>query len=236
MSRTFLTTSLCGLIALAIYYALPPFQPLFQYLAAGKMSHDIAPTWSSPYSEWRTRAEKYPNSQSYIPHRGDLKLAVVRNAPADSEGFTLALFSNPAGAERVAVDASGGVFVLAAHDFDGILGLAQRTLSLPKPNNFRETWVVKHERTSQPIDRILVAHVDLPSQPLEDYREEYTETSVQGFDERKRELERAIDKIWELPLELWELTGVVLEARASGGEEEDEGLLKRVRSVLGNVF
>ncbi|KIK06320.1 hypothetical protein K443DRAFT_3107 [Laccaria amethystina LaAM-08-1] len=199
------------------------------------MSHGIAPTWSSPCSGWRTRAEKYPNSQSYIPHRGDLKLAVVRNAPADSEGFTLALFSNPVGKERVAVDASGGVFVLAAHDFDGILGLAQRTLSLPKPNNFQATWVVKHERTSQPIDRILVAHVDLPSQPLEDYREEYTETSVQGFDKRKRELERAVDKIFELPLELWELTGVVLEARASGGED-DEGVLKRVRNVLGNVF
>jgi hypothetical protein len=94
---------------------------------------------------------------------------------------------------------------------------------------------VKHERTSQPIDRILVAHVDLPSQPLEDYREEYTETSVQGFDKRKRELERAVDKIFELPLELWELTGVVLEARASGGEKA-EGILRRVRSVLGNVF
>ena len=94
---------------------------------------------------------------------------------------------------------------------------------------------MKHERTSQPIDRILVAHVDLPSQPLEDYREEYTETSVQGFDKRKRELERAVDKIFELPLELWELTGVVLEARASGGEEAEE-VLMRVQSVLGNVF
>jgi len=235
MLRPFLTISLYGLIAFVVYYTFPPVQSLFQCLAASKMSHGIAPTWSSPYSGWRTRAGKYPNSQSYIPHRGDLKLAVIRNAPADSEGFTLALFSNPAGAERVAVDASGGVFVLTAHDFDGILGLAQRTLSLPKPNNFRETWVVKHERTSQPIDRILVAHVDLPSQPLEDYREEYTETSVQGFDKRKRELERAVDKISELPPELWELTGVVLEARNSGGEE-DEGVLKRVRNILGNVF
>ena len=232
---TFLITSLYGLAAFTVYYTFPPIQPLFQYLAASKMSYGIAPTWSSSYSGWRTRAEKFPNSQSYIPHRGDLKLAVVRNAPADSEGFTLALFSNPAGAERVAVDASGSVFVLAPQDFDGMLRLAQCTLSLPKPNNFRETWVVKHERTSQPIDRILVAHVDLPSQPLEDYREEYTETSVQGFDKRKRELERAVDKIFELPLELWELTGVVLEARASGGEE-DEGVLRRVRSVLGNVF
>ena len=120
----------------------------------------------------------------------------------------------------MAVDASGSVFVLAPQDFDGMLRLAQCTLSLPKPNNFRETWVVKHERTSQPIDRILVAHVDLPSQPLEDYREEYTETSVQGFDKRKRELERAVDKIFKLPLELWELMGVALEARASGGEED----------------
>ncbi|TFK38864.1 hypothetical protein BDQ12DRAFT_682630 [Crucibulum laeve] len=184
------------------------------------------PTWSSPYSGWHTRATAHPNPHAFTPTREALKLAVLRNAQVEQEGFTLALFTGDKGEERVAVDFRGKVLLPTQADFDGILELAQRTLALPKTENFRNTWVVAQPRTGQPIERILV-----PAS----YGGEFKETSVQGFDKSKVALKEPVEGITDLPDVLWELTGLALEARDGDGEKDDV-VLDRVRGILRNVF
>ncbi|KNZ76645.1 hypothetical protein J132_09390 [Termitomyces sp. J132] len=57
--------------------------------------------------------------------------------------------------------------------------------------------------------------------------------SIQGFTKESRTLQRPVQGIEELPEILWELVGLVLEAR--GGTSKDE-ILSKVRDVVGSLF
>ena len=197
-------------------------------------------SWTSPLSGFLDRADPYRRSHTdFKPPRSALLLAVLRNAPVEPEGFTLAVFSADSEGDNskkhYAVDQLGRVKVLQEGDVETLKGLLKSVQELPVTEAFRNTWVVKQERTSQAIDRVLVPKSVLPEDPKRSYEEEYLETSVQGFDYEKRALKRPVDGLEELPQSLWEVTGALLESRGGEGEEQGD-VLAYVRSVLGNVF
>jgi len=121
------------------------------------------------------------------------------------------------------------------HDFEGIMELARSVNNLPNTNGFRNQWRVQHERTGRPIDRILYAGGNLPPIPREKYEEEYTETSVYGFDKHRIRLEGSVGSFTTLAPPLWELVGLAMEARERGGEGEGM-VLEKLKAVLGNVY
>ncbi|RDB24445.1 hypothetical protein Hypma_008412 [Hypsizygus marmoreus] len=199
-------------------------------------------SWSSPFSSWHSRAllTPFPNPHAFTPTKSALLLAVLLNAPVENEGVTLTLFSqpkpdDPSISETVAVDALGRVLIVTPKDSAGILSLARSTLSLPQTGGFRNTWVIKQDRTSQPIDRLFI-----PGQSAKGLLDDPDEISVQGFSKEKRELKRPVDGITELPKDLWELTGLVLEARSDAGSgsdgRRDELVLGKVRDVVRGLF
>jgi len=230
-------------VATFAWFILPPhsLSTIHQFsktiMPGSKASTDH---WDSPLSGFLQRADPYPGSnREFRPARSSLKLAVLRNAPVEPEGFTLAVFSSGASDDDLtqpyyAVDARGIVRVLKQADVDILKQLLVGVRRLPLSDNFRNTWRLKQETTSQPIDRILIPRVVLGERPADDYENEYDEVGVQGFDYRVRELKEAVEDIQTLPQELWELTGAVLEARH--GDQEDGGVLSYVRRLLGNVF
>lgn len=196
--------------------------------------------WTSPLSGFLDRADPYRRSTSdFQPSRSALQLAVLRNAPADPEGFTLAVFSSdghtPDGEKRFAVDNHGVIHVLQDQDVNTLQSLVSSVLELPATAAFRNTWVLRHQRTSQPIDRILVPKTTLSATPVANYEEEFAETSVQAFNYEERQLRDPVQGLEVLPDSLWELTGSVLEARKVEGSE-DPAVLSYVRGLLGNVF
>lgn len=183
---------------------------------------------STSLTGWHTRATPYQHK--FTPTRSDLELAVLRNAPVEQEGFTLALFSSPA---KIAVDAAGRVLVVQDADFVGLLALAEKTKELPETGRFRNTWVIAQPTTSQRIDRIL-----LPIQSTDGSgdRGEYRETSVQGFDGVKTHLKNPVGDIQDLPPSLQDIIGLVLEAREGGDGDKDDAMITQVKAILGNVF
>ncbi|KAG5645135.1 hypothetical protein DXG03_006852 [Asterophora parasitica] len=194
-------------------------------------------SWSSPFATWHARALQtpHPNPHSFTPTRDNLRFALLLNAQAEHEGISLALFSqskdNGEGSETVAVDALGRVLVVPEKDTAGILGLAQQALKLPQTGAFRNTWVIRRPTTSQPIDRLFIL-------PASGSSAAPHEVSVQGFSKETRELVEPVDDIKELPSVLWELAGLVLEARdgAVYGERRDEIVLGKVREVFAGLF
>ncbi|KAL0961282.1 hypothetical protein HGRIS_006242 [Hohenbuehelia grisea] len=183
--------------------------------------------WSSRYAGWHARAQPHPNPSSFEPTRETLAFAVLRNAQADHDGFTLALFKPTSGSGGIAVDAAGKVLEVAQDDFAGLESLAQNLLTLPKSEGFRNTWVLERDRTSQPIERILV--------PREGSTE-LTETGVQGFAKGISKLKYPVDGHTDLPAAFAELAGLILEGRddyVRGGE--DSGTIGRVKNVLGDA-
>lgn len=56
-----------------------------------------------------------------------------------------------------------------------------------------------------------------------------------GFDKHERGLSEPVGEHTELPGSLWELVGLVQEAKEGDGPK-DESVLQSVRSALGNVF
>ncbi|KAJ3534034.1 hypothetical protein NMY22_g7093 [Coprinellus aureogranulatus] len=175
-------------------------------------------SWTSPLSGFLDRADSYRRSPTdFQPPRSALELAVLRNAPVDPEGFTLAVFSADSkdddSKQHYAVDKFGRVKVLQEGDVGTLKKLLKNVQELPRTENYRNTWVLKQDRTSQPIDRILIPKSTLSDEPKSRYDEEYEETSVQGFDYQKKELKRPVEGLEELPKSLWEVTGAVLEAR-----------------------
>ncbi|KDR85891.1 hypothetical protein GALMADRAFT_261537 [Galerina marginata CBS 339.88] len=188
-------------------------------------------TWPSEFSGYLARATPYPFApESFTPKRSLLDVLVLRNAPIEPEGITLALFS-----DRTIVEASGKISIITEEDYTGIRALAQQTRSLPKSDNFRNQWRVKHDRTSHPIDRVLVVRSTLNDIPAENYELEYEETSVYGFDKQLKTLDKPIGDYEELAQPLYELTGLAWEAREGKGSK-DEAVLTKVRNILGNVF
>ncbi|KDQ49493.1 hypothetical protein JAAARDRAFT_42802 [Jaapia argillacea MUCL 33604] len=177
---------------------------------------------SSSLEDWSTRAELHPSPSAFTPTKDSLVLAVLLNAPVDTDGFTLALFE-----PDIAVDAMGRVLILRPTDFSGLSALARLCTSLPDTGFFRNTWRVNQPTTSQPTDRILVLGEDgvLEEIGVQGYVKGGTRvlmTRVGGFD--------------ELPVELAELDGLVKEGRAGFRRgEEDEGIIGGIRDILGDV-
>ncbi|KXN85406.1 hypothetical protein AN958_11378 [Leucoagaricus sp. SymC.cos] len=174
---------------------------------------------------WRARAASYQDS--FTPERSALRLAVLRNAPVDHEGFTLALFDSPG---NIAVDAAGRVLSVQDSDFDSLIALAEQTKSLPSTGTFRNTWVIAQPITSRPIERVLV-----PVEGSED-GSGYKQTSVQGYDGVQTLLKKPVGEYEHLPSTLHELIGSVLEAREGEEGNKDDLMINRVKAILGNVF
>ncbi|KAF5339347.1 hypothetical protein D9611_009851 [Ephemerocybe angulata] len=196
--------------------------------------------WTSPLSGFLDRADPYRRAGSeFRPSRSSLKLAVLRNAPVEQEGFTLAVFSSDGDDDKrhYAVDHFGRIRVLQDQDVSGLQDLYSGVQGLPSTGGFRNTWVLKQPITSRPIERILLPKATLPADPAERYDQEFLETGVQGFDYNVRELDpkRPVEGYDQLPAPLWELTGAVLEGRA-GEADKDDAVLDYVRGLLGNVF
>lgn len=176
---------------------------------------------SNPLAGWYTRTIPHSSPTTFTPTRSSLSFIVTHSAQADPDGFTLAFFH---GQPNVAVDARGRVLEVAdAADFEGIMKLAKDTLALPATGSFLNTWRIKQARTEQPIERLYVPSTE----------SEVKVTSVQGYDGSQRELKGPVDGVTELPDTLWELVGLVLEAR-SGFErgQEDKDVIAKVKSVL----
>jgi hypothetical protein len=222
---------LCG----ATVYLLVPYSVLGPYLTSPtqgqkqNMSQSQA-EWSSSFSGYLQRATPYPSPSTYEIKRSALKFGALLNAPVDPEGFSLAIF-----ADRVAINHLGHLYTLQQADYDGLLGLAAAVAALPPAGGFRNQWRTRNQRTSRPIDRLLTPCRDLAATPAEDYTQEFTETSVYGFDKHERGLSEPVGEYTELPGGLWELVGLVQEAKEEDGPK-DEGVLQSVRSALGNVF
>ncbi|KAJ7627624.1 hypothetical protein DFH06DRAFT_1007009 [Mycena polygramma] len=175
----------------------------------------------SPHANWHSRAKAHPSPASFTPTRAALSVAVLRNSQIEPEGFTLALFDT--GNDKVAVDAMGRVLLVEDADYAGVTALAQRVArELPETGRFRNTWVIDHPATSQPIDRILtVAEGRL------------VQTSVQGYTKGKKTLKPPVGDITELPEVLSELAGLVLEGRTgySRGSGDSE-MVRKVKDIL----
>lgn len=169
---------------------------------------------------WHARAMPHP-SPDFTPTKDVLAFAVLLNAPIDPEGFTMALFQ-----PDVAIDARGRVLQPQPQDFAALVALAQEANGLPDTGSFMNAWRVAHARTSQKIDR-LFAKVT----PGGDIRE----TSVQGWDPEKTQLQDAVGDYQALPLVLQELFGYIQEGREGfvRGEENKE-LISRVKALVDN--
>jgi len=177
---------------------------------------------STSLGGWHSRAEPY--LQPFVPDQSALRLAVLRNAPAEPEGFTLALFDSPA---EIAVDAAGKVLLMEDADFQGLLNLADQTKDLPSTGKFRNTWVINQPRTSQPIERVL-----LPISGKDGM--EFRETSVQGYDGIITRLKTAVEGIQYLPSTLQSLISSVLEAKEALDDDRDESMINRIKAMLGS--
>ena len=186
------------------------------------------PEWSSQYSGYLKRADHHPNPHSYDPQRNQATLIGLRDALRGSDPFSLAIFS-----DKTAIDMKGNVYVLDGADYDGIVELARAVGSLPKIDDFPNQWRVKHQITCRPIDRILLPKAFLPTSPAADNDSEFSETSVYGFSKIHSFLQTPIHGYDSLPHSLWEITGLVVEARETPGEE-DTLVLQKVTSVLGD--
>ncbi|KAJ7660065.1 hypothetical protein B0H17DRAFT_954264 [Mycena rosella] len=184
-------------------------------------SESIAPSWTSRYEDWHSRTTAHPSPSSFTPTLASLSLAVLRNTAVEPEGFTLALFD--AGDDKVAIDAMGRVLLVSDPDYAGVIDLARRVaVELPETGRFRNTWVLKHAATSQPIDRLLV---------VVDGR--LKETSVQGFVKGKTELKIPVGDIGELPDVLGEVAGLALEGRTGYSRGSgDSAIVQKVKDIL----
>jgi hypothetical protein len=172
-------------------------------------------------ADWRDRAERVRNPESWQPERKGLVFAVIRNAQVEHHALTLALFR-----PNIGVDASGTVLALKEDDFSTLSSLASQTLDLPQTDNFRNTWIIRRPTTSQPIERLFVPTSD----------SEVAETSVQGYNDKGEfELKRPVGEITVLPPLLQDLFGLILKARADyDRQHRNEAVLNKVLDVVGN--
>ena len=176
---------------------------------------------------WHAWAKPHQAPHVFTLKLSSLTLAMLYSAPADPEGFTLALFT-----PDIAVDARGKVLVLKMVDFKGLRDLADRAKDVPPTGSFRNTWQILHtpERTSQPIDRIITSRPG-SGDVLEP-------ASVQGWDESLTELKlkRPVGEYTHLPEELAELVELGREGRRGYVKgEEDEIVMQKVREVLRDI-
>jgi len=178
--------------------------------------------WSSEYSGWHSRSTPYDSPDKFTPTQESLAFAVLRSTQGTPDGYTLAFFT-----PNIAVDAMGRVLVVPADHFAGITLLAKQTLELPSTNSFRNSWRIDQQRTEQPIERLLV-----PTKEGQNFKQ----TGVQGFEKGKKMLKEKVGDLTELPDVLYELFGLVAEAREGyvrGGEDTET--ISEVKAVLRGV-
>ncbi|KAG6914667.1 hypothetical protein DXG01_016026 [Tephrocybe rancida] len=196
--------------------------------------------WSSPFESWHSRAllNPFPSPYSFTPSQDRLILTMILNAQTEPEGLSLALFSLPDSTETIAVDARGRVLLVSEKDSQGLLALAQTALALPKTGRFWNGWSVKQNVSCFPVHRLFVS-TSASETPGSD-GEAFHQISVAGYSKEKRVLSDPVGKYTELPDALWELFGLVLEARADAGSrwdnQRDEMVLGKVREALEGVI
>lgn len=161
-------------------------------------------------SSWRDYSDSNPAPSSWQPTESDLAFAVIRDGPGpqDNTPLTLAVFGKESNT-KIAVDALGAILTLHPDDYAKFVELAGETTKpdFPQSDSFRNTWSVYQERTSQPIDRLIV--------PVPDGDKPYKETAVQGYSPTQTKLQKGIGKMIdeELPSVLYELFGLIAPAR-----------------------
>ncbi|KAH9901070.1 hypothetical protein C8Q73DRAFT_229568 [Cubamyces lactineus] len=168
---------------------------------------------------WHARARPHPSGAAFVPARDNLVFAVLLNAPADPEGFTVALFR-----PDVAVDARGQVLQVQPDDFAALADLAEQATRLPETGSFMNAWRVAHDRTDRKIDRLFA-----PTS-----RGEIKQTSVQGWHPEKKHLKTPVAEYTELPLSLHELFGYIQEGREGyqRGHEENRELIAKIKALV----
>jgi len=181
---------------------------------------------------WRDYARTHPAPPNWQAKESDLAFAVIYDGPGpeDDNPLTLAVFGKDSG-DKIAVDAMGSVLTLKQDDFDKFVALAEKTTKpdFPQSGGWRNTWSIFHQRTSQPIERLVVPvpYGELP----------YKETAVQGYSPDQKKLQERIGKMIdaELPDVLFELFGLITHARREfNRDERDEETLSRVVSTIKN--
>jgi hypothetical protein len=147
------------------------------------------------------------------------------NAPADPDGFTLALFS-----PNVAIDARGRVLEVAHDDWVGIVALAAQAAGLPLPDSSNHCWRIEQRRTSWPIDKLWL--------PLraDNGRVEWRDPSVYGYEKGKLRLSQPVGDRADLPEELHALIGLLREGRDEYKKGmEDAAMIAKVKDVIGEL-
>ncbi|KAI1794499.1 hypothetical protein LXA43DRAFT_883325, partial [Ganoderma leucocontextum] len=209
---------LAALVGAYLLFLRPPdtirsSSSLFTFLTSER------PMSAASAQGWHARATPHP-SPDFTPTKDALVFAVLLNAPVDPEGFTMALFQ-----PDVAVDARGRVLQPRPQDFATLTALAQEASRLPDTGSFMNAWRVAHDRTSQKIDRLFAKTADGGIR----------ETSVQGWDPEKTQLEDAVGGYQDVPPVLQELFWYIQEGRKGFVRgEENKALISRVKALVGN--
>ncbi|KAH9945995.1 uncharacterized protein BXZ73DRAFT_95507 [Epithele typhae] len=198
--RSLLFAAACHLVSAAcfLFSALLILRTIYTSAHPPTARLDLAMAPSA--QGWHARATPLPTADAsgFAPTADALAFVVLLNAPADPEGFTMALFR-----PDVAVDARGRALRLQADDAVALLALAERANAMPDTGSFMNAWRVAHPRTSQKIDRLFVRTPE----------GRFRETSVQGWDPVLKQLKTAVGEYEELPPVLYEFFGYVQEAR-----------------------
>lgn len=172
-------------------------------------------------SGWHLRAQ--PFTGIFEPTIDALVFASIRNAQANPEDFTLALFK-----PNVAVDARGAALELEQPDFDALKTLSYVAVDpaeVPSSGSFRNQWAIAHPVTSRPIDRLLVKR-----------NEALVEVQVYGYEQGKTALREPVGDITELPPVLYDVFGLILEAREDGPGEPNADLVGKVKESLNDLL
>ncbi|KAI9065138.1 hypothetical protein FKP32DRAFT_1590889 [Trametes sanguinea] len=220
----------CAKVALikSLFVALTAFigayilffrSPSLRFSPTNRLEDQLAMSTTSAKG-WHARAHPHPSSATFVPARDKLVFAVLLNAPADPEGFTMALFR-----PDVAVDARGRILQVQPDDFAALADLAEQVNRLPETGSFMNAWRVAHDRTDQPIDRLFVT---TPG------GNEIKQTSVQGWHPDKKDLKTPVADYNELPSALHELFGYIQEGRTEyqRGREENKDLIEQIKGLV----
>jgi len=181
-------------------------------------------------SNWKEYSKSHPAPSNWKPTEADLAFAVIRDGPGpqDNTPLTLAVFGKES-KEKIAVDAMGAILTLHPDDYSKFIKLVSETTNpnFPQSANWRNTWSIFQETSSQPIDRLLV--------PVHDGDKPYKETAVQGYSPNQKNLQEGIGKKIdaELPDDLFELFGLFEPARDGFDRSaRDTNTLQRVVAVI----
>jgi hypothetical protein len=113
--------------------------------------------------------------------------------------------------------------------------LSSRVLGLPMTGSFRNTWFIKHDRTSQPLDRLFI-----PNKSAAGFKQ-ITISGYPSIDPNSEPhafalpLAKPVDDFTTLPSGLDELFGLVLETRVNnkgGGKPKNAELVDAVKSIV----